>query len=111
VFVAACKSKFVGSMFQKAGVKHVICVDEKAEVLDEAVLNFTSRFYKNIFQGEHICRAFDLAQAEVEVHQSKGQAKMFTMLLEEELVAIESLGLRPAKFHECAKFGNLELKG
>lgn len=68
VFVAACKSKFVGSMFQKAGVKHVICVNEKAEVLDEAVLNFTSRFYKNIFKGEHICRAFDLAQAEVEVH-------------------------------------------
>ena len=28
VFVAACKSKFVGTMFQKAGVKHVICVNE-----------------------------------------------------------------------------------
>lgn len=72
VFVAACKSYFVGSMFQKAGVKHVICVKEGAEILDDAVLNFTNRFYRNIFAGENICVAFEKAQTEVEIHNSKG---------------------------------------
>lgn len=61
VFVAACKSKFVGSMFQKLGVKHVICVREGAEILDDAVLYFTNRFYKNIFNGETVCAAFKIA--------------------------------------------------
>jgi hypothetical protein len=61
VFVAACKSKFVGSMFQKAGVKHVICVREGADVLDDAVLNFTNRFYRNLLNGEQICTAFEKA--------------------------------------------------
>ena len=28
VFVAACKSEFVGRIFQRAGAKHVICVKE-----------------------------------------------------------------------------------
>jgi len=50
--VAACKSEFVGRIFQNAGAKHVICVKEKAEVLDKAVLIFTRSFYKGIFKGE-----------------------------------------------------------
>lgn len=60
-------------MFQKAGVKHVICVREGAEILDTAVLNFTNRFYKEIFSGQKICDAFAIAQNEVEViNNSKG---------------------------------------
>lgn len=70
VFVAACKSQFVGQMFQKLGVKHVICVKENAEILDDAVLNFTSRFYNNIFEGENICAAFEKAQSDVEYNNS-----------------------------------------
>jgi len=46
VFVAACKSEFVGRIFQSAGAKHVICVREGAEVLDRAALIFTRSFYK-----------------------------------------------------------------
>jgi hypothetical protein len=48
-------------MFQKLGVKHVICVREGAEILDDAVLYFTNRFYKNIFNGETVCAAFKIA--------------------------------------------------
>lgn len=61
VFVAACKSEFVGRIFQNAGVKHVICVREGAEVLDKAVLTFTRKFYKNMLGGTLICEAFKKA--------------------------------------------------
>lgn len=64
-----------------------------AEILDDAVLKFTNRFYRNLFNGELICTAFNKAKAEVEVFYSKGQANMFMMLLEEELVNFISLGL------------------
>jgi len=46
VFVAACKSEFVGRIFQRAGARHVICVREGAEVLDTSALIFTKTFYK-----------------------------------------------------------------
>lgn len=32
VFVAACKSEFVGKIFLMSGVKHVICVREGSEI-------------------------------------------------------------------------------
>jgi len=47
-------------------------VKEGAEILDDAVLKFTNRFYRNLFNGELICTAFDKAKAEVEVFNSKG---------------------------------------
>jgi hypothetical protein len=59
VFVAACKSEFVGRIFQRAGAKHVICVKEGAEVLDKAALIFARTFYKLIFKGILICEAFN----------------------------------------------------
>ncbi len=48
VFVAACRSEFVGEIFQKCGAKHVICVKQKEHVLDEAAIYFTKRFYTQI---------------------------------------------------------------
>jgi hypothetical protein len=67
VFVAACKSEFVGQIFQLAGAKHVICVREGAEILDEAVLVFTKNFYDEILVNRtSICEAFKKAQASVE---------------------------------------------
>ena len=66
VFVAACKSEFVGRIFQQAGARHIICVKENAEVLDKAVLVFTRKFYKNMFGGSDICDAFTTAKADVE---------------------------------------------
>ena len=49
VFVAACKSDFMGRIFQKTGAKHVICVKKTKEILDEAAIAFTKSFYYHIF--------------------------------------------------------------
>lgn len=81
VFVAACRSEFVGKIFRQANAKHVICVREGAEVLDKAALIFTRSFYKKIFKGVPICEAFDLAKADVEFEINIGSANMFKMLL------------------------------
>jgi hypothetical protein len=94
VFVGACKSRFVGEIFQRAGAKHVICVRAGSEVLDDAALTFTRRFYKCIFAGETICVSFNKAKSEVESRYKLGQANMFQMLLAEEMVAINSHGLK-----------------
>ena len=51
VFVAACQSEFVGSIFHKCGASHVVCVQQDKEVLDEAAIHFTKSFYKNLFSG------------------------------------------------------------
>ena len=45
VFVAACDSEFVGRIFQKCGVKHVVCVKKQKHVLDAAAIEFTKIFY------------------------------------------------------------------
>ena len=45
VLIAACKSEQVGKIFIKRGVRHVICVEQGKQVKDDAVLDFTNRFY------------------------------------------------------------------
>lgn len=51
VVVAACQSEMVGKIFRKCGVRHVICVESKRKVLDEAAIKFTERFYEKLFRG------------------------------------------------------------
>lgn len=108
VFVAACKSEFVGRIFQIAGAKHVICVREGSEVLDEAALIFTRNFYAQIFKGSLICEAFKLAKAAVEFQINIGSSNMFKMLLVEEVPFIESFGAVKQLPHKCCVFGPLE---
>ena len=80
VFVAACKSEQVGKIFLKRGVKHVICVESGKSVKDEAVLDFTNRFYQMIFQGHPICKAYELARGDVDIKHKKADANMLKML-------------------------------
>lgn len=49
VFVAACDSEVIGSIFQRNGAKHVICVKTDRFVLDEAAITFTKTFYRTLF--------------------------------------------------------------
>ena len=72
VFVAACKSEFVGRIFQSADAGHVICIREGAEVDDKAALVFARNFYKKIFHGSPICEAFSQAKAAVEFEVNQG---------------------------------------
>lgn len=58
VFLAACDSEFAGKIFLKKGVKHVICIQERKEVLDSAVNTFMNTFYQYVFEGKAICEAF-----------------------------------------------------
>jgi hypothetical protein len=50
VFIATCHSEFVGRIFLEAGARHVICIDQQAEVLDEAIISFTDTFYDMILR-------------------------------------------------------------
>ena len=45
VFVAACRSEFVGEIFLRCGARHVICVKKDRSVLDAAAIAFTKYFY------------------------------------------------------------------
>jgi hypothetical protein len=107
VVVAACKSEFVGRMFQNAGAHHVICIREGAEILDKSVLIFTKNFYKQIFKGDMICDAFEKAKAAVGIQVNIGSENMFKMLVREELTQIKSHGARKMA-HSCTEYGPLD---
>ena len=51
VFIASCHSEFVGRIFLQAGASHVICIDKKHEVEDDAVITFTDAFYDAVFSN------------------------------------------------------------
>lgn len=85
VFVASCHSEEVGTIFQQAGAKHVICIKKQNEVLDDAALTFTTTFYNLIFQqSKDICTAFYQAQLSVEISHGQQEARIFKLLLSED---------------------------
>lgn len=101
VFVAACKSNFVGKIFQNCGAKHVICVRQKSKVLDEAAIAFTKTFYQKLLNQEDICAAFNIAKASVAfMHQSQ-EADKFQMLKQEELKLQDPIFQNKDDSHVC----------
>ena len=59
VFISTCHSEFAGEIFHNAGVEHVICVQQDADILDEAAISFAKSFYRLIFMQKYtICEAF-----------------------------------------------------
>ena len=71
VVVATCHSEFVGEIFQEAGAKHVICIQQQNEVEDDAVITFTDSFYGLLFNKKKICDAFSQAKYQVKLTHSK----------------------------------------
>lgn len=62
VFVAACDSENVGKIFQVNGAQHVVCVENRRLVLDDAAIHFTKTFYDQLFtKEEQVCTAFQQA--------------------------------------------------
>ena len=55
----------MGKVFLEQGVRHVVCVKEMKEVLDEAALTFTKYFYKDILNQKTVCDAFKAAKNNV----------------------------------------------
>ena len=58
----------------------MICVEQDKEVLDDAVLYFTKRFYQRLLEGETICEAFHQAVASVKFKEEKKEGDMFVLL-------------------------------
>lgn len=84
VFVASCHSEFVGRIFLEAGAKHVICIDHKQEVDDNAVITFTEAFYDSIFSNAmDVCKAFLNAKVVVSITHNSEESNMFRLLIRE----------------------------
>ena len=78
VYIATCHSEFVGRIFLEAGAKHVICIDQQEEVMDEAIISFTDTFYDMILrQTVPIPVAFNKAKLVVSITFGEDEAKIF----------------------------------
>jgi hypothetical protein len=77
----------------------VICIQEKKEVLDEAILTFTDTFYTAVFEGNSICSAFTIAQKLTINKHNNQQASIFKLLKDEthQCAAIEFSQNEPFK--------------
>lgn len=73
VFVSACYSESIGEKFCEAGVPHVIAV-KKDERLSEGVgCTFAKTFYFNLFRGETVKKAFEIAVSTVPLEAAQHQ--------------------------------------
>ena len=89
VFVAACQSEFVGSIFKKCGASHVVCVKQSKHVLDEAAIHFTNSFYKHIFSQVKVCEAYEFAKKEVEFKFKKHESDLFTLMTKDDHCCVQ----------------------
>ncbi len=81
--VASCHSECVGKIFSHAGAKHVICIDKKYALRDEAAVLFSRTFYSTIFCSTvSICKAYESAMKLVERKFGKFEANKFMILLD-----------------------------
>jgi len=62
VFASACHSEHVGEAFIEAGIQHVVAVNTKFEVTDEAASMFTKHFYNTLLNGRTIEKSFKIAK-------------------------------------------------
>jgi len=82
VFVAACHSEYIGKAFVDAGVKHVLCCEHEAELLDDAAARFTRSFYGSLCNGYTIKHAFEAGVGAVTVRHTTQESKKFILLPE-----------------------------
>ena len=65
VFVNACHSEEVARVFQEAGVPCVIAVQSELKIEDHIAQKFSETFYWQLFEGQSINEAFNLARVAV----------------------------------------------
>ena len=72
--VLSCHSEYIGQIFLKAGIQHVICVGREYKIDDGACIAFAGCFYSRLFSGDGstICNAFEMAKANVKTQYGKG---------------------------------------
>ena len=71
--VLSCHSEYIGEMFIKAGVDHVIWVGREYEIKDSACVKFAKTFYKSLFDmsSKTIWDAFELAKNMIKIQFGK----------------------------------------
>ena len=69
VFVSSCHSEFIGDIFFKAGINHVIWIKESKTISDEASIIFAKAFYQALFSlnSYSIWEAFEAAKGAVKL--------------------------------------------
>jgi len=81
VFASACHSEHVGEAFIEAGIQHVVAVNTKFEVTDEAASVFTKHFYNTLLNGRTIEKAFKTAKHAVAAMASSARMDSEKFLL------------------------------
>ena len=94
----------MGQIFNYCGAKHVICVDKKFSLLDEAAASFTREFYKSILNGYQICEAYESAKLFVASNHGENEADFLKLFLSEDLEVRLSKGLKKRAQHFCYSF-------
>lgn len=64
--VSACHSEPIAKMLVEAGIRHVIAIRCDVPVLDSAAITFIGQFYRSLFRGDSIQKAFEMAKLLVE---------------------------------------------
>jgi tetratricopeptide (TPR) repeat protein len=80
--VTACYSERIGKILVEAGIPHVIAVKCDVPVLDQAALIFIGQFFRSLFQGSSVQKAFDMATLLVE-----GNAELMKIQPELQVIA------------------------
>eukprot|EP01084_Bolivina_argentea_P295967 509673_1 len=81
VFASACHSEHVGEAFIEAGIQHVVAVNTKFEVTDEAASVFTKHFYNTLLNGRTIEKSFKIAKHAVAAMSSSARLDYDKFLL------------------------------
>ena len=81
IFLAACDSEFASEIFLKCQAKHVICIKKNKHVLDDAAIMFTKSFYKLLFEGKSVCKAFSQAKQDVDLNFGEKEASIFSIFV------------------------------
>jgi hypothetical protein len=71
--LASCHSEAFGRIFCNVGVPHVICIDEKTQMMDEAAIEFAKFFYTFVFQGKSICDAYKMTKNQLTINPNKSE--------------------------------------
>lgn len=65
VFVNACHSQKVASVFLNAGIPHVVAVHSDSLVVDKSATMFAKHFYLSLFHGKTVETSFEIAKGAV----------------------------------------------
>ncbi|MGD2250776.1 MAG: tetratricopeptide repeat protein [Candidatus Methanofastidiosia archaeon] len=64
--VSACYSEKIAELLIEAGVQHVVAIKSDTPVADHAAIVFIGQFYRSLFKGDSVQKAFNMAQLLVE---------------------------------------------